>query len=232
MTNNAWNSPYPSTKGQIIVGDGSGAPSLLTVGDDDQVLTADSGEATGVKWATPSAGSGALVLLETKSATTSASLNFVTGISSTYTNYLILLTAMILDTDNTSLFIKLSTDGGSTWLGGTSYRFGVAGYSGTTGSAGGNFGSTGTSSWQLIQPQDSAAATGAFGTLNIMNLTAGIRPGMLSNIHFFFDSGTDAPHISFGGFEYTSNITANGIQLLPGTGNITSGTASLYGYTK
>ena len=40
-----------STKGGILVGDGSGAPSVLSVGDDDYVLTADSSQATGVKWA-------------------------------------------------------------------------------------------------------------------------------------------------------------------------------------
>ena len=41
----------PLAKGDVIVGDGSGAPTLLTVGSNDDVLTADSGEASGVKWA-------------------------------------------------------------------------------------------------------------------------------------------------------------------------------------
>ena len=41
-----------TTKGQILIGDGSGAPQMLGVGSDKQVLTADSGETTGVKWAT------------------------------------------------------------------------------------------------------------------------------------------------------------------------------------
>jgi hypothetical protein len=42
-----------STKGGILVGDGSGNPSVLAVGGTaDDVLTVDSGEATGLKWAT------------------------------------------------------------------------------------------------------------------------------------------------------------------------------------
>jgi hypothetical protein len=48
-----------------MIGDGSGVPSMLAVGSNDQVLTADSGEATGVKWA--DAGGGAPTMV-TKSA--------------------------------------------------------------------------------------------------------------------------------------------------------------------
>jgi len=45
-----------TTKGQILIGDGSGPPQMLGVGSNDQVLTADSGETTGVKWATAGGG--------------------------------------------------------------------------------------------------------------------------------------------------------------------------------
>ena len=47
-----------ATKGQILVGDGSGDPTALAVGTDDYVLTADATEATGVKWAAVSGGGG------------------------------------------------------------------------------------------------------------------------------------------------------------------------------
>ena len=49
-----------ATKGHLMVGDGSGAPSMLAVGSNDQVLTADSGEATGLKWS--DAGGGGVAL--------------------------------------------------------------------------------------------------------------------------------------------------------------------------
>ena len=46
-----------ATKGQILVGDGSGDPTALPVGTNNYVLVADSNEATGVKWSTaPSTG--------------------------------------------------------------------------------------------------------------------------------------------------------------------------------
>jgi hypothetical protein len=38
-------------KGELLVGDGSGDPTALAVGTNTHVLTADSNEATGVKWA-------------------------------------------------------------------------------------------------------------------------------------------------------------------------------------
>ena len=47
-----------ATKGQILVGDGSGDPTALSVGTNNYVLTADSNEATGVKWAAVSGTSG------------------------------------------------------------------------------------------------------------------------------------------------------------------------------
>jgi len=40
-----------STKGKILIGDGSGNPQALAVGSNNYVLTADSSETTGIKWA-------------------------------------------------------------------------------------------------------------------------------------------------------------------------------------
>ena len=53
-----------ATKGQILVGDGTGDPTALSVGQNNYVLVADSNEATGVKWATVPAGSGLSNIVE------------------------------------------------------------------------------------------------------------------------------------------------------------------------
>lgn len=56
MSNNAWNSDYNSAKGSLLVGNGT-RPVVRTVGTNGQVLTADSTQADGVKWAAAGGGS-------------------------------------------------------------------------------------------------------------------------------------------------------------------------------
>jgi hypothetical protein len=75
-------------KGDLVVGTGADAFSRLAVGTNTYILTADSAEATGLKWAAPSGGSSGLTLITTSSfsATSSHSVNNV--FSSTYDNYL------------------------------------------------------------------------------------------------------------------------------------------------
>ncbi len=66
-------------KGDVIVGTGADAFSRLAVGTNNQVLTADSTTATGLKWATPAGGGGKV--LQVVSAT------YATQASSTSTSY-------------------------------------------------------------------------------------------------------------------------------------------------
>jgi len=51
----------PAAKGDLVVGSATNDAAVLGVGSNDQVLTADSSTATGLKWATPAAGGMTLI---------------------------------------------------------------------------------------------------------------------------------------------------------------------------
>lgn len=57
ITNNVVLKSTFTTKGDILATSGASTPTRLAVGSNNQVLTADSSTATGIKWATPSGGS-------------------------------------------------------------------------------------------------------------------------------------------------------------------------------
>lgn len=98
LTNKTLTSPVLTTpsisnidaKGDLLVGTADNTISRLGVGTNNQVLTADSSTATGLKWATPSAGGGGKVLqvvsASTSTDTTIASTSWTdTGLSATIT---------------------------------------------------------------------------------------------------------------------------------------------------
>ena len=68
-----------STKGKLLAGDGSGNPSALSVGTNTHVLTADSGEATGLKWAATTAATPTVITVADESTDTTCFPLFVTA---------------------------------------------------------------------------------------------------------------------------------------------------------
>jgi hypothetical protein len=92
----------PAAKGDLVVGSATNDAAILGVGTNNQVLTADSAEATGMKWAT--AASGGMTVLATGTLSgTSVTLSTISGsyvnlfliISNPYTNSGTPLTARI-----------------------------------------------------------------------------------------------------------------------------------------
>jgi hypothetical protein len=84
---NAIQNSIVDAKGDLVAASGADTPARLAVGANDTVLTADSAQATGLKWATVPGGG--MTLLSTT--TLSGSSTSITGISSSYVNLLILI---------------------------------------------------------------------------------------------------------------------------------------------
>ena len=87
---NAIQNAIVDAKGDLIAATAADTPARLAVGANGTVLTADSAEATGLKWAAVS--SGALTLLSTTSFSAVSSVSLPTdSFTSTYDDYLVLL---------------------------------------------------------------------------------------------------------------------------------------------
>jgi len=101
-----------TTKGDLISATAASTPARLGVGSNNTVLTADSAEATGLKWAAPASSSG-LVFLNKTDFTTSGSVNINNVFSTTYNNYQIMIVAKATTGTKAKVTIKMrvsSTD--------------------------------------------------------------------------------------------------------------------------
>lgn len=177
-----------------------------------------------------SAGS-SLVLIATASASASAVIDFASGITSTYDEYLVTLTDIIPATDNTQLLLRFSQDGGST------FKAGATDYS---------WAQNTVDNAAIATPSGTTAATAIQVGLSLSNNTTRsycgeVRfwnpAGTAKNKHcrFKYSSVPSAGAYNFaeGGGVFLLNSSAiNAIRFLESAGNITSGNFALYGVKK
>jgi hypothetical protein len=212
---NAIQNSIVDAKGDLIAATANDTPARLAVGTNGHVLTADSTEATGIKWA--AGASSDYVLLNTYTMPGSASTYSVNNIfSSTYTNYVIVGKMNNASTSSLSIKLRVSgTDSSASYSSFIAY-WGVNAGDGTTkvnnSSAGIYLENAGTSNWismEILNPFD-AAPTGF--------IHSGIQ--QLGDGYGHFGSGFHNVSTSYDGFT-----------LVTGGANI-SGTFSVYGLKK
>jgi hypothetical protein len=116
-----------TTKGDILAATASATVARLAVGTDGQVLTAASGQATGLQWATPAAGG----MTSIASGTLSGASVSLTSIPATYNNLVLIIRNYDPSADQSSIYLNFNSDTGAnryldtTALTGTA-AFGVA----------------------------------------------------------------------------------------------------------
>lgn len=157
-----------------------------------------------------------LVLISTQTASSSTNLNFTSGITSTYGCYLVLIRAIRQSTANT-LQMLFSTDGGSTYLS-------------STYTAGNNRTSWNSTAW---------TNTNSTSLCPLIVFTAGPPSGDF-NGYLYINNLATSNTTTFQGRMFGGNVqynifgactttNINAVRIQVNTGNMTSGTISLYG---
>jgi hypothetical protein len=168
-----------------------------------------------------------LTLLEQHTASSSATLNFTTCITAAYDEYEIHFVNIVPATNSVSWQMKVSTDGGSTYVGGTSYNYGMI-YSGIGDNPTQSTGS-GVAAIDLAHSVSTTANYSVNGTIVLFNpggstfkfINGKTQAMALGNLYQWGNSGV-----------YLATTAVNAFQFLFSSGNIASGTIRVYGLGK
>jgi hypothetical protein len=215
---NAIQNAIVDAKGDLIAATANDTPARLAVGANGTVLTADSAEATGMKWGAAASG-GALVFITSSTFTTSSAVNINSCFSSSYQNYRVIVDVTSASASATQLAVKFrasGTDSSSDYYSwgmepnagsdtvfvarGANISNGIVGYQGANGTKAG---------MDVFAP---FASTRTFFTTNYSSITA-------------------APLNIVGFSNGCHNVSSSydGISIIAASGTIT-GTIRIYGY--
>ena len=195
----------------------------LAKGTSGQVLTMGANDPA---WAAPAAG-GAWNYISSATASTSSSLDFTSGIDSTYDVYLFSCVDLEF---SANCEIRVRTGAGSFDTGASDYEISALGYA-TYGNQ--PFGDDADDAIIISKANYQAGATDKSASLRLL-LYAPSDTTHLKKIEFYFigedSSGRAQFQVGVGQRSSTSAITR--LQLYPHTGTITSGTIRMYGLAK
>jgi hypothetical protein len=214
-------------KGDLIVGTAADTVARRAVGADGTVLTADSGETTGVKWATPTGGSGGVFDVYGDGSDGSVTVNSGAFSVSVGGSALITSNALVRDAYFDDLTINggdLITAGFKLYIAGTlTLTSGVIRCNGGAGGAGGNgtagaggaAGSSAAGAGAGTTANSAAGASGNTGGFNANGINTGAA-GTASNVGL----GT-SPNGAAGGASGQGQTGAAGITAPTGTNALT-----------
>jgi hypothetical protein len=118
---NAIQNAIVDAKGDLIAATAADTPARLAVGTNNQVLTADSTTATGLKWATPASPTSGMNLISRTTFSNVASHAVDVCFTSTYDSYLIVIEGISAATLADDLQLQWRTGAGTTYSAATYY---------------------------------------------------------------------------------------------------------------
>ena len=203
---------------------------MLSVGSNDTVLTADSGEGTGIKWAAAAGGGGSLTFIQTNVADDDATLG-VTGVDATYDGYMLEISDIVPASNDVDLYLRMGDSGGID-SGASDYTYYLLhlnpGY--TTND---HLSSTGATRILIANNTNyggvgNAAGEGACAQL-FMTLPgdATMRPQIYGHSAHVNGSGSSVGHVVWGNRQ--AHIAVTQFEIHFNTGNIKTGRMTLHG---
>lgn len=209
------------TAGDILYASASNTLSKLAKGSDDEVLTLASGVPS---WA--AAGGGDFVLLGTGTASASASLDFTSLMSSTYSSYRVEFEG-IYPTSSSAFYMRVSTDNGSSWKSGASDYTIALNFSNyfTTDTSWNRLTTGAIAQFQINPGLDPNAVDATSGSIDMFDTNSTTAHPAKIFVNTFWKQTTYV-----GAGRYNNVGTAvNAIQFFMSTGTIAAGTIRLYG---
>lgn len=221
-----------TTTDGVVYYDGS---ALVTtgVGTAGQVLTSN-GAGVAPTFQSGGGGTGGLVFLDSQTASNSATIDFTSVITGTYNNYWLIFSGVVPATNTASLTMVVSTDNGSSWITANgSYAAGIR-YCAYNSSSFSNDNDALERFILLSSELSDTAGTGVSGTGTIFNTGNG-GYFAITGLCVFNGSSSGGGTTGWFGDGYDSGgggsgqIGVNAIRFLMTSGNISTGTFSLFG---
>lgn len=209
----------------VIYYDGSKL-TTTSAGNSGEILTSN-GAGVAPTYQAPSGGSN-WVLISTQTASSSSLVSWTSGITTTYDRYTIIFDNVNVDTDAASIYMQISTDSGSTWKttnyysGGFATRRDVIAYTAPAAI---------TSAFLISYIQKNNTDSPCSGQIMINAFSSSSNPCVTvfgtGNVTF---TGTAYPTWACYAGVYTGAAAQfNAIKIYPTSGNLSTGTFSLYG---
>ena len=206
----------PAAKGDLVVGSATNDASVLAVGANDTVLTADSSTSTGLKWA--AAAGGSFTTLASGSLSTSSSALNLTSISGAYKKLVFYMWEFVTATDADSVKCYLNSDTNNRYRRSTTY------------------GSSGAQTFSadhfvVVDNMDNSNAARNFLKLEIDNYAQSNCGKFVDIKSIYADSTTSSSGsttVALGMYNQTAAITAINL-FTSSAANWSSGSYALYG---
>ena len=206
-----------TTKGDVYAATAASTPARLGVGANNTVLTADSAEATGLKWATPAAGS--MTLLSTT--TLSGASTTISSISGSYKSLYCIVDLPQNQTNNGILSCKVNNVTGDVKVAGVRFD----------GSSPAAFGVNGADipvCLSLTTLKNNGDSYAVFTIDNYSSLTI-VRKGISGYATFRNDGNSGNIFGIYGGSVYLYETAVTSLVFSNSGGNFSNGTVYLYG---